>query len=76
MRIISINSDNSCEISRITNENALRKKNEHENPEAARFHSTHILPARGTGLIETIRNLSDTGSPSNATWVACNKLNS
>ena len=31
-----------------------------------RVHSTHILPARGTDLIATIRNLPETGNPSNA----------
>lgn len=29
-----------------------------------RVHSTHILPARGTDLIETIRNLPEAGNPS------------
>ena len=30
-----------------------------------RVHSTHILPARGTDLIEIIRNLPEAGNPSN-----------
>lgn len=30
-----------------------------------RVHSTHILPARGTDLLETIRNLPEAGDPSN-----------
>lgn len=30
-----------------------------------RVHSTHILPARGTDLLETIRNLPEAGNPSN-----------
>ncbi|MBI5824552.1 MAG: response regulator transcription factor [Chloroflexi bacterium] len=30
-----------------------------------RVHSTHILPARGTDLLETIRNLPEIKNPSN-----------